>query len=84
MENLADAVFGFALTLLVVSTAVPMDFDGLKDVLRGFPAFAACFAILLLFWNEHYKFSAVTDWRTSSPARSTISSCCWCCSRFIR
>ncbi|RXK56610.1 DUF1211 domain-containing protein [Oleiharenicola lentus] len=56
LENLADAVFGFSLTLLVVSTEVPRDFAGLQQVLRGFPAFAACFAILLLFWNEHYKF----------------------------
>lgn len=56
LENLADAAFGFALTLLVVSTEVPRDFEGLMRVLRGFPAFAACFAILLLFWNEHYKF----------------------------
>jgi uncharacterized membrane protein len=56
LENLTDAVFGFALTLLVVSTEVPQDFAGLMQVLRGFPAFVACFAILLLFWNEHYKF----------------------------
>lgn len=56
LENLADAVFGFALTLLVVSTEVPRNFDGLLKVFRDFPAFAACFAILLLFWNDHYKF----------------------------
>lgn len=56
LENLTDAVFGFALTLLVVSTEVPRDFAGLIQVLRGFPTFVACFAVLLLFWNEHYKF----------------------------
>jgi uncharacterized membrane protein len=56
LENLTDAVFGFALTLLVVSTEVPRDFASLMQVLRGFPAFVACFAVLLLFWNEHYKF----------------------------
>jgi uncharacterized membrane protein len=56
LENLADAAFGFSLTLLVVATEVPRTFEGLLRVLRGLPAFAACFAILLLFWNEHYKF----------------------------
>lgn len=56
LENLTDAVFGFALTLLVVSTEVPRNFEDLTQVLQGFPAFVACFAILLLFWNEHYKF----------------------------
>lgn len=56
LENLADAVFGFALTLLVVSTEVPRTFESLMRVFRDFPAFAACFAILLMFWNDHYKF----------------------------
>jgi uncharacterized membrane protein len=56
LENLADAAFGFALTLLVVSTDVPKTFEGLQRVLREFPAFVACFALLLLFWSEHYKF----------------------------
>ncbi len=55
IENLTDAVFGFALTLLVVSTEVPRTFESLIKVFRDFPAFVACFAILLLFWNEHYK-----------------------------
>jgi len=49
-------VFGFALTLLIVSTEVPRTFESLMKVFRDFPAFAACFVILLLFWNDHYKF----------------------------
>jgi uncharacterized membrane protein len=56
IENLTDAVFGFALTLLVVSTEVPQNYESLLRIFRDFPAFAACFAILLLFWNDHYKF----------------------------
>ncbi len=56
LENLADAVFGFSLTLLVVAQTVPIDFDGLMKVIRGFPAFAASFALLILFWNVHYRF----------------------------
>jgi uncharacterized membrane protein len=56
LENLADAAFGFALTLLVVAQQVPADFDGLMRVIRGFPAFAASFALLVMFWNVHYRF----------------------------
>lgn len=56
LENLADAVFGFSLTLLVVAQTVPTDFAGMMKVIRGFPAFAASFALLILFWNVHYRF----------------------------
>jgi len=33
IEGFSDAVFGFALTLLVVSLEVPMSFNGLKVIL---------------------------------------------------
>jgi len=56
IENLADAVFGFALTLLIVSTEVPRNFAGLMEVLRGFPTFVCSALILVTFWNAHYRF----------------------------
>src|SRR4026207_195065 len=56
LEGFTDAVFAFAVTLLIVALEVPHTFDGLLDVLRGFPAFVICFAILMVFWNAHYKF----------------------------
>jgi uncharacterized membrane protein len=40
IEGLADAVFGFALTVLVVSLEVPNTFDELLATMRGFFAFA--------------------------------------------
>src|ERR1044072_1702970 len=56
LESFSDAVFGFALTLLVVSLDVPKSFDDLMSTMRGFPAFALCFLFLALIWNSHYKF----------------------------
>lgn len=56
LESFSDAVFGFALTLLVVSLDVPKSFDDLVGTVRGFPAFAICFLLLVLIWNSHYKF----------------------------
>src|ERR1041385_3617521 len=56
LESFSDAVFGFALTLLVVSLDVPKSFDDLITTMRGFPAFAVCFLLLALIWNSHYKF----------------------------
>ena len=55
IEALTDAVFGFAITFLFVSFDVPADFDALKIQLRGFIPFAACFALLILVWIQHYK-----------------------------
>lgn len=56
LEGLADAVFAFTVTLLVVALEVPRDYEGLFAVFAGFPAFAATFAILMWFWATHYTF----------------------------
>jgi uncharacterized membrane protein len=57
LESFSDAVFGFAVTLLVVSLEVPKSFADLMSTMRGFPAFAVCFTMLAAIWNTHYKFS---------------------------
>ncbi len=56
LEGFADGVFAFAVTLLVVALEVPRTVDGLVEVIRGFPAFTVCFALLMIFWNAHYRF----------------------------
>src|SRR5581483_11802001 len=56
IEGLSDAVFAFAVTLLVVSLEVPKTFDELMVVMRGFFSFAVCFALLLQVWHEQYRF----------------------------
>ena len=56
LEGFADTVFAFAVTLLIVALEVPHTFEDLKDILRDFPAFVVCFAILMSFWNSHYRF----------------------------
>ena len=54
LDNFVDGAFAFAITLLIISGgSLPKDVDALERALRGIPAFAACFALLALFWHGH-------------------------------
>src|SRR5262245_45791891 len=57
LEAFCDVVFGFAITLLVVSLEVPHNYAELMQDVRGFLPFAVCFAQLALIWVTHYRFS---------------------------
>lgn len=56
IDSFSDIVFGFALTLIVVSSAVPHTFDQLRTILLGFYPFAICFALFIFIWRAHYNF----------------------------
>jgi uncharacterized membrane protein len=56
LEGFSDAVFAFAVTLLVVSLEVPRTFAELSNAMREFPAFAICFALLFQVWWRHFNF----------------------------
>jgi uncharacterized membrane protein len=56
VDSFSDIVFGFALTLIVVSSAVPHTFDQLRTVLTGFYAFAICFSLFIFIWLAHFNF----------------------------
>jgi uncharacterized membrane protein len=57
LEGFTDAVFAFAVTLLVVSLEVPKTFFELMLAMKGFVAFALCFASLVWVWYHHYIYS---------------------------
>jgi uncharacterized membrane protein len=56
LEGFSDAVFAFALTLLIVSLEVPKSYDELVHTLRSFVAFAPSFAALIWIWYLHREF----------------------------
>lgn len=57
-ETFTDAAFAFAVTLLVVSVdAVPTSYEEMLGALRGVPAFALSFTMLMVFWRGHWQWS---------------------------
>ena len=56
IESFSDAVFAFAVTLLVVSLEVPRTFTELLETMKGFPAFACGFTLLFWIWYNQYSF----------------------------
>jgi hypothetical protein len=56
IEGFSDAVFAFAVSLLVVALEVPHTYAGLLEVLHAFPGFVASFALLYLLWSYHYRY----------------------------
>lgn len=67
VDGFSDVVFGFALTLLVVSLEVPKTYSELHQMVRGFLPFAISFVLLLMIWYEHFQFFrrfGVEDFRT--------------------
>jgi uncharacterized membrane protein len=56
LEGFSDAVFGFALTLLVVSLDVPNNVDELLKDMQGLVGFALTFAMVCWIWYEHNVF----------------------------
>src|SRR5881227_2213416 len=56
IEGFSDAVFGFAVTLLIVSLEVPKTSTELLATMRGFGAFVITFLILARLWYAQFTF----------------------------
>jgi uncharacterized membrane protein len=56
LETFSDAVFAFALTLIIVSIEVPKSFDELMETMKGTISFGVCFALLFQIWNNQNIF----------------------------
>jgi uncharacterized membrane protein len=56
IEGLSDTVFGFAITLLVVSLEIPKTSDDLLALMSGFAPFIASFAVLFMLWRTQFEF----------------------------
>jgi uncharacterized membrane protein len=67
IETFSDAVFAFALTLIIVSIEVPKSFDELMETMKGTISFGVCFALLFQIWNNqniYFRRYALNDFYT--------------------
>lgn len=69
MDNLTDAVFGIAITLLIFNLSNPNSFSDLLTFTKTLPAFLISISFLVLIWKEHLEFSEVY---TLNDTRLTI------------
>lgn len=56
MENFSDAVFALAITLLLISTSPPTNFEQIKRFVWEVIPFALCIVFIILIWHEHFTF----------------------------
>ena len=71
LEAFSDAVFAFALTLLVVSLEAPRTYHELMALARGFLPFACSFALLVWIWYEHSAFFG--RYHLNDPLTATLN-----------
>lgn len=58
LENFSDAVFALAITLLLISTSPPANFEQIKRFAFDIIPFVMCIVLIILIWHEHYLFFA--------------------------
>jgi len=56
IDAFSDVVFGFALTLIVVSLEVPQTYAELHELVLSFLPFFICFCFLFMVWWAHFRF----------------------------
>ncbi|ODU46175.1 TMEM175 family protein [uncultured Aquimonas sp.] len=58
LEAFVDAAFAFAITLMAVAgESIPDSVEALSNAMKGIPAFALAFALILRFWSAHADWS---------------------------
>jgi uncharacterized membrane protein len=59
LDNLTDAVFGIAITLLIFNLVNPNSFEDLVAFTKTLPAFLVSITFLMIVWKEHVNFSQI-------------------------
>ncbi|MBB6326404.1 putative membrane protein [Algoriphagus iocasae] len=59
LDNLTDAVFGIAVTLLIFNLSSPNSLEDLIVFTKTLPAFLISIGFLIVIWQEHVRFSEI-------------------------
>lgn len=59
LDNLTDAVFGIAVTLLIFNLSSPNSLDDLIIFTKTLPAFLMSIGFLIIIWQDHVRFSEI-------------------------
>ncbi len=74
LDTLIDAAYAFALTMLVISQdGVPNSFEELTEGVKQLPALIVSFAVLMMFWFGHRKWSRRYGLETTGTAIVSVS-----------
>ena len=73
IDGFSDVVFGFALTLLVVSLDVPKTYAEFHNMLLGFFPFFICFVFLIMLWWGHFRFFRRYGLHDTGAAMATLA-----------
>lgn len=73
LDAFVDASFAFAVTLLIIAGAEPLnDFGDLLRALGRIPAFAAGFGLVVMFWLAHRNYGRLAPIRDSWSATLSL------------
>ena len=64
LENFSDAVFALALTLLLISTSAPGNFQQVKRFVYEIIPFIMSISVIILIWHQHFQFFLRYGFRT--------------------
>ena len=74
LDTFIDAAFAFVLTLLVISfDEIPSNYAEMMAAVKRIPAFAASFALLMMFWLPHRRWSRRYGLENSRTIRLSLA-----------
>jgi uncharacterized membrane protein len=66
LDQFVDAAFAFAVTLLLITGAVPTSLEGMTHALLRIPASLGAFAMIAMYWTHHRQFGRLSVRRDSA------------------